>query len=91
MVIWKFAVPVERSFKVEMPKDAEVLSVQVQHGAPCMWAMCDPNAKKEERIFHVIGTGHEVGDRPITKFIGTFQLEGGAFIGHLFEGAGDQS
>lgn len=91
--IWKFPVaPKQKS--ISMPKGAEVLSVQEQHGMPCIWALVDPSNKTEERHFEIFGTGHDIpmnGERksyqnPVKrKYIGTFQLQGGSLVFHLFE------
>ena len=78
--IWKFPV---MSDVIEMPEGAEILSVQTQHDQPCLWALVDPDAPMERRTFNVVGTGIPFeGDG---QFLGTFQLLGGGFIGHVFE------
>lgn len=84
--VWKFALnPGEN--EVMMPNGAEVLSVQVQHNVPCLWALVDPEMQKEERTFEVFGTGHSIKyDMGVErKYIGTFQLDGGYLVFHLFE------
>jgi len=48
-VIWKY--PVSPQFDVELPEDAEVLSVQAQDGKPQMWVLLDPDAPKVKRTF----------------------------------------
>lgn len=82
--IWKFALPSTRNH-IEMPKGAEILSVQEQIGAPHIWALIDPSADKEERCFEVYGTGHDIHyDMGVErKFIGTVQLT--ALVFHVFE------
>lgn len=83
--IWKFPVQVKPDFVVEIPSGGEVLSVQVQYMEPVMWVMVDPDAPKEQRRFTVKGTGHHFDISDLGRFIGTFQLAEGNFIGHLFE------
>ena len=90
--IWQFEVSVQDHFEVEMPVGAEVLSVMTQPSpyhdyadTVQMWALCDPAALKETKRFCVIGTGHPVDLVGLGRFIGTFQLAGGTFVGHLFE------
>lgn len=83
--IYKYPVRVG-AFTLELPRDAEILSVQVQDAQPYMWAIVAPDASLMSRQFEVFGTGHPI----ITAaedliFIGTFQLYGGTFVGHLFE------
>lgn len=86
--IYKWGVPVKDDFTIELPEDARVLTVQTQGGiggAPQMWVLCDPNAKKERRRFRVFGTGHPVESDDDLEYVGTFQLEDGALVFHLFE------
>ena len=47
--VFKYAIDVKDSTKVEMPKGAKVLSLQVQHGTPFILALVDPHAEKEVR------------------------------------------
>lgn len=82
--IWKFLLPIDDHSIIEMPHLAEVLSVQTQTGEPCIWAICDPDAVKEQRHFCIRGTGHPLNGLE-GKFIGTFQMHDGALVFHLFE------
>jgi len=85
--IWKFQLQVLDTQFIWIPKNAEILSVQNQNESLCIWALVNPTEETEERCFEVFGTGHEVGcdmgvDR---KFIGTFQMNKGSLVFHLFE------
>ncbi len=80
--IWKFPVPVMSDFKIQMPRGAEIISVQSQHGDGVMWAICDTSAEKQTRHFRVYGTGHSMANDGI-KYIGTYQQD--VFVWHLFE------
>lgn len=80
--VYKYRIPVEDTFMLDLPKGAEILSVQVQGSDPFVWAKVDPRAPSEERRFAVRGTGHDATG--VGAYIGTFQLSGGAFVGHLF-------
>jgi hypothetical protein len=83
--IWKFPLQVIDSQVVSMPRGAKPLTVQVQDGKPCLWAIVDPEAAKEDRVVEIHGTGHQTNktlDRHY--YIGTFQLEGGALVFHAF-------
>lgn len=85
MTIWKFPVPIEDDFTIEMPRSARVLSVQIQHGVPVLWALVQPDDVKVERRFRVAGTGHPLPAESLGwAFIGTFQIHGGALVFHLF-------
>ena len=82
--IWKFEIEVDDKIKIEMPKNSEILCVQVQNGKPCIWAKVIKENSKEIRFFTVFGTGHEIKEHNL-NYIGTFQLFEGRFVGHLFE------
>lgn len=82
--IWKYQIVTEMRHKILMPLDAKILTVQNQYEQPCIWAIVDSHNAKEERIFSIYGTGHE-HDEINGKYIGTFQLNGGASVFHLFE------
>lgn len=63
---------------VEMPKGADVLTVQMQDGKPTMWAeVPDLSARVERRRFTIIGTGtpfvRDVDGPTIKRYIGTVQ------------------
>ncbi|GAI73877.1 unnamed protein product [marine sediment metagenome] len=49
--------------------------------------MVDSEIEKETRHFRLSGTGHPLGDDylRIINYIGTFQIENGALVFHLFE------
>lgn len=87
--IWKFETPFENRFKIIMPKDAEILSLQQDQKTfkPCIWALVESENELEERFFELFGTGHPINvDMGIDrKYIGTYQYQNGEFVGHLFE------
>ena len=58
MTIWKFPLPIADRFTLRMPEGAQVLCVQAQRNAPCLWALCDPSALTEDRAFLLAGTGY---------------------------------
>lgn len=86
MKIWKFVLALGDSQLVSMPKDATILSIQVQKGNLCMWALCNEDAKVVERRINIYGTGNPlpdyIGD---FKYLGTFQIYGGDLVFHAFE------
>jgi hypothetical protein len=85
MKIWKFEFEVADRVEVEMPEGAFVLSAGVQNpGKICVWAIVNPDARKQKRIFQVRGTGHEVFMVMANKFVGT--VFDGVFVWHVFEG-----
>lgn len=69
---------------VQMPDKAEVLCVQVQNGAPYLWARVTVGDPPVTRHFRVAGTGHDLGEG-VGRYVGTFQLYGGELVFHVFE------
>lgn len=83
--VYKYAVTMKDTFTLELPTDAQILSVQMQHGEPQMWALVDPDAPKRKRAFRIVGTGHPIPDVGLLRFVGTFQTSSGFMVFHLFE------
>ena len=81
--IWKFPIPVEDRFAIEMPRDAEVLHIEAQHNHGWMWARVAPERKLEVRRFLLRGTGHPVDME--CRHLGSFMLNDGALVFHVFE------
>jgi hypothetical protein len=81
--VHKYAVEPGR-FKHLMTARADMLDVQVQHGQPQLWALVDLSAPQQWRHFAAVGTGHGIEDR-IVGHVGSFQLEGGLLVFHVFE------
>lgn len=83
--IWKFQLSVTDIQSLYIPADAKILSVQVQHGEPCVWALVDTDKRDESRVLRTFGTGHPIGTSDNLVFIGTYQLHGGGLVFHVFE------
>ena len=84
-VIWKFPISGPAVW-IEMPRGAEILTIQLQGEIPTVWAMVDPDAPKVRRKIVILGTGHVVASWPPDrryKYINTFQV--GPFVFHLFD------
>lgn len=82
--IWK--VPLESDGLISLPSGAEVLSVQMQGDTPTIWARVDPAAERAVIRLGVYGTGHDLPADP-GRFVGTFQINGGALVFHVFQPA----
>ncbi len=81
--IWKYTL--ECDCMLTMPFGSKVLSVEVQHGKICLWALVNPTEiETEDRTFIVYGTGHEVTETNL-EFIGTTLMDNGALVWHVFE------
>ena len=86
-VVYKYRIEAISTFTVSMPASAKVLSAQIKHGTPYMWALTREEDRPVNRVFHLVGTGHPLPDNKIHdwQYISTFQMENGNIIAHLFE------
>jgi hypothetical protein len=82
--IWKYQLDFLNHYQViEMPRNAMILSGQIQEEILCVWAMVDPDAEKERRHFEIFMTGRDIVEEGERIFIDTFQID--EFVGHLYE------
>jgi hypothetical protein len=87
--VWKFPIPLEDHPTIPMPVGAVPLHVGVQRGEPFLWALVDPQERARRHYqFRLAGTGHGIEDHHFSydhlTHVGTFQMEGGALVFHLF-------
>jgi hypothetical protein len=83
LTIWKFPLTVEDEQRIHPPKGAEFLTIQIQNGEPCLWALVDTDRPKDSIKLITKGTGHPIKDKEIGKYIGTYQYKGN-FVFHVF-------
>jgi hypothetical protein len=84
--VWKYPLSTKvGQQEVVMPVDARILCLQVQNDVPTLWAEVDTTqGQNEARRFCTVLTGFSaIPDKHV--YVGTFQLDGGAFVGHVFE------
>lgn len=90
-IVYKYPLEVTDKQQINLPKGAEILTIQTQAGAPQMWVHVNSeNADQahELRSFETYGTGHPMKYLQMDKerrYIGTYQIENGQFIFHVFE------
>jgi hypothetical protein len=70
---------------IKAPQGAKPLCVQVQHGDAFVWMQVDPAKPDVTHKFLIVGTGAAMPeDEWLKEYLGTFQLNGGNYIGHVF-------
>lgn len=93
-LIWKYELTQTTLNTLEMPVGAKVLTVQMQHNIPCVWALVKVGTpsltgaaycKVERRTFEIVGTGQPFENADKATYIGTVQMLGGSLIWHIFE------
>lgn len=84
--VWKFEV-IGNNLPINMPKGADILTIQEQKEKCFIWALVDPQNELEERFFELYGTGVDIPcDMGIDRYyINTVQFDGGDLVFHLFE------
>ena len=85
--VWKFEIAGTPRQPIIMPKGSIILSVQVQGNQPCMWAFVNTKELENEvRNIAIVCTGHKLPEGIDPRyFLGTYQLNQGSFVGHVFE------
>lgn len=82
--VWKYPVPVDDVFDLDLPQGSEVLHVAEQGAQLCLWALVAPARPAEHRRFRLSGTGHPIVE-PVRRHVGSVLLRGGSLVFHLFE------
>lgn len=83
MKIFKYLLQVTNRQRVTMPEGAVPLTIQIQNGHLCLWALVNDAAPARDYVVTTYGTGHVVAQDP-GKYLGTYQLDGGALVFHVF-------
>ena len=88
--VFKYSITPNDIIEIDLPKGAEILTVQSQYDQPQLWVLVDPDAQTEKRYFRLAGTGHpihyDMGDMGSEyKYINSFQMNDGQLVFHLFE------
>lgn len=84
-IIYKYKLKVEDVQKIELPKDYQILYVDMQDGQPHMWVLIDANKPLEEVEFHTLGTGYSMKYYIEREYVGTYQMHGGSLVLHVFK------
>lgn len=83
--IYKYKIETTDSQVLLLPKEAEILTVQIQNGEPHLWAMIDTDKDETDpRVIEIFGTGNPIPDGN-RRYISSYQLRDGRLIFHVFE------
>ena len=83
--IYKYKLEVTADQTIEMPNGAEMLTVQVQAGIPCLWAKVNTENPVHKYKFKTHGTGHPLDKDFNGLYIGTYQLYNGTLAFHVWQ------
>jgi hypothetical protein len=81
--IFKYPLEIRGVQRLAIPQGATPLCVQMQHGAPFLWALVDPSDVQTERQIAMFGTGQEMPNGGVQMtYLGTIQVD--IFVWHYF-------
>lgn len=83
--IWKYKLEGTDIQTIEIPQNAQILTVQEQKGEICMWCLVNTYNGMISKTIRIIGTGHEIEENFKGVYIDTFQLANGSLVFHVFE------
>jgi hypothetical protein len=87
--VHKYEIPTSGEFSLELPIDAEILTVQIQKDKTCIWVLIstekpiNENGQKQ-RNFCWVRTSEPIGYTDLT-YLATLQFNAGDHVVHLFE------
>lgn len=83
--IYKYPINTTDSQSVAMPIDYQILSIDTQNEVPCIWALIDNTLPLTLVKIRIYGTGHEINESDNLQYIGSYQLQRGLLVFHVFE------
>ena len=69
---------------VRLPKNTEIVDFGIQEKSFKLWALVDPEAEKEERVFVLVMTGQDIPWN-VKQTFGTRVVEESGIVVHLLE------
>lgn len=88
--VLKLTLPLAGELQVKMGRGAKVLSVAAvlsfptQRWMPQLWVLNDNDAPMQKRTVRVVATGKPCDGVENMDFAGTFLLDNGGYVGHVF-------
>lgn len=71
--IKRIELEVEKTQKLSLPFNSEILGFDKRDGKPCLFVLMDDSMRPIERTIHIIADGKEVGQAfNRTNFLGSF-------------------
>lgn len=81
--VWKAILKPTDIQDIEVPENAELLTVREQFEQICIWYKCNPDNPMTTRRIAIVGTGHAAPEG--ARYVGTGFLHGGQLVLHVFE------
>lgn len=85
--VYKYEIPPQKEFELEIPEWAIVLNPALQDGKPIIWVLLDTEDEVVKRKFVFYETGEEIPEKQASNlmFLGTLMFTGDTIVSHLFE------
>lgn len=85
--VWKYPLELLGAQTILIPRGARPLSVLLQHGRPVLYCLVnDPDSAAGTAVptpVYIYGTGHRI-QLPAHHYVGSFPLDDGALVFHVF-------
>lgn len=86
--IWKFELEIDDTVTIQAPgHPVDYLSVEIQNGKLCLWAIVDDFYEMETRKLFIRGTGAPLGNAQPKQYIGTAHDTARGLVWHVFDGS----
>ena len=87
ITIWKFPLATVGEQVISIPHGFNILTVREQNNAPVLWASVDDRETSKANIkILTYGTGAPIPQGQEGVYVGTYMLDDGEFVGHVFYG-----
>lgn len=83
-VIWKYPLEITEEQTIEVPKKYEVLCIQTQDNEPFLWVLVEEDDYLIILKIITLETGEDAHRVNLKDYIGTYQVDDGSFVGHVF-------
>lgn len=89
--IYKYPLTPKLEQVIQIHSDHDILTLQTQSDpvtetdVPTIWAEVETDSPLIDVTIHIVGTGWAIPS-DATRYIGTFQQQGGALIWHVYKG-----
>ena len=81
-IIYKYNLSIKEERSI--PKDSKILKVDLQHGNLCLWALTSTDTREQCKI-EIYYTGSTLKEGLEHEHLGTFLLQNGDFVVHVFK------
>jgi hypothetical protein len=82
--VYKYRLPLDEAFTIDLPRAAQLLSIQVQDGDAVLYALVDTEFESVSVEFRQVLTGQALPDVAL-NYIGSYRFRLDGLVYHIFE------